>query len=374
MAVNFKNGFSSAVAKGQKVWAHDRQQTAGASEVFGCWRELYFKKRAPELAEDPEEEDPEWGHTERGNLIENEFAVPCLRDMFGKDRCFYMGDEQKTFVDGRLSATPDGVITDLERDALVEYGVEDIGEQGVIGAEVKTFGGEYAAPKKFKGVSLVNPGEEVIYYKPKPRHEGQGHVQMGLLRRKTNYQPDYVAALYINPSNLKDIRVGVVKYDDKVYQRAKERAEAVFDPDKEAKDFPTEGKLRNDCTYCKFVSACAQTDAERFTGNVRKPKEFTDAELETFFNAVKKVAELRANMKDIELEKKEAEFELREMLLDANTSRMGGEGWSASLSQNGGRKKLDAKRLAEDSGLDPEDYMIEGNPYFVLRTKFEDIA
>jgi len=372
MAVNFKDGFSAAVARGQKVWAHDRSQTCGASEVFGCWRELWFKKRAPELAEDPEEEDPEWGHAERGNLIENDFAVPCLQDMFGRDRCLFMGGEQKTFVDGRLSATPDGVVVDLAPDALVEYGVEDIGGGGVLGTEIKTFGGEYAAPKKFKGPSLIDPSTEVVYYRPKPRHEGQGHVQMGALRRNTNYQPDYVAVLYINPANLKDIRVATVKYDDKVYQRAKERADAVFDPDKAAKDFPTEGKMRNDCTYCKFVSACAQTDASRYSGNVRKPKEFSEEEMEIFYQAVKKVATLRADMKAMEAEKKEAEFELRELLLEADTNRMGGEGWSASLSQNGGRKKLDAKRLAEDSGLDPEDYMVEGNPYFVLRTKFEE--
>ena len=43
--IDFKAGFSSAVAANAKVWEHDRSQTVGASEVAGCWRHNYFKKR-----------------------------------------------------------------------------------------------------------------------------------------------------------------------------------------------------------------------------------------------------------------------------------------------------------------------------------------
>jgi hypothetical protein len=370
--INFKEGFSEAVAQHQKVWAHDRSTTVGASEVFGCLRAAYFDKREPERAEEPEEVDTEWGHTERGNLIENEFAVPCLRAMFGEDNCFYMGTEQKTFVDGRLSATPDGTVTGLESTALLDYGVEDIGPTGIINAEIKSFGGEFAAPKKYKAPSLIDPSVEATYYQAKPRHEGQGHVQMGLMRRKTNYQPDYVAVIYISSSNLKDIRVAPVKYDDRIYQRAKARAESVFDPAKSAKDFPPEGKLRNDCQYCKYVDACAKVEAERYPGKVRKPIEFSEKKLEEFRETVKSVAKLRAEVKELTKKKEEAEFTLKEMIIGGDTTRIGGEGWYGSLSQNAGRKSLDKARLEEELDIDLNDYTTEGNPYFVLRVKYEE--
>lgn len=372
MPINFKNGFSAAVAKNQKVWEHDRSLTVGASEVFGCIRECYFKKREPDKAEDPEEADPEWGHTERGNLIENEFAVPCLHDMFGESNCFYMGSEQKTFVDGRLSATPDGVVVDLQPDALIDYNIEDIGGGGVIGTEIKTFGGEFAAPKQYKAPSLADPTKEAIYYKAKVKHEGQAQVQMGLLRRKTNYQPDHVAVLYINPANLKDIRPAVVKYDDRVYDLAKRRAESVFDPTKTAKDFPAEGKLRNDCQYCQFTAICNETDMSRFSGQVRKLSEFPAETQEAVRKQVITVAALRSEFKSLESEKKEAEMALRETLLDLGTTRLADDGWSTSLSKNGGRKRTDTARIVEDTGIDLDDYQTEGQPYFVLRTKADD--
>lgn len=370
--IDFDKGFSAYVASNQKVWEHDRSQTVGASEVFGCHRHNFFKKRAPELAGVPEEVDPEWGHTERGNLIENEFVVPCLRAMFGEDNCFLMGEDQKTIVDGRLSATPDGVVVNLAQDALANYGVEDIGEIGMIATEVKSFGGEHAAPKKLKVHDNDDPSIVHIRYEPKPRHKGQNIVQMGLLRRKTNYQPDYGAVLYSNPVNLKDVRVAPVKYDDAVYKVAKERAEAVFAPNATAADFSAEGVLINECQYCDFVDACNAVEMERFPDRVVPLAEIDPHQTKELEDLARKVAKMRKEYSQLEKDKKVEEAKLKDMMFDIGTTRFSNNGVSASVSKCAGRKSIDKDRLEEEFDINLEDFQKEGNPYFMLRTKADD--
>lgn len=370
--IDFSAGFSQFVASNQKVWEHDRSQTVGASEVFGCHRQAFFKKRAPELAEVNDEVDPEWGHTERGNLIENEFVVPCLRSMFGEDKCFMMGADQKTLVDGRLSATPDGVVVDLPQDALVNYGVPDIGPTGHIATEVKSFGGEHAAPKKKKVPDPNDPTKLIVRYEPKVRHKGQNIVQMGLFKRKTNYQPDFGVVIYSNPVNLKDVRITTVQYEDSIYKRAKDRAEAVFDLTKKAEDFPAEGLLNNDCQYCDFCNACNAVEMSRFPDKVVKTETLTPEQQKELEERARRVAKLRKEAKELDERKKVEESALKDLMFDVGTTRASGTGWSASISKVNGRKSLDKDKLVETFEFDVEDFQKEGNPYFQLRTKAED--
>ena len=370
--IDFAAGFSAAVEANQKVWEHDRSTTVGSSEVFACHRQTAFKKLAPELAELPDEADPEWGHTERGNLIENEFAVPCLKEMFGADKCLYMGSEQKTFVDGYLSSTPDGLIIDQDRDALSKYGVEDLGPSQQIQSEIKTFGGDHAAPKKKKVVGKDGVTIHTLY-EAKPRHQGQNIVQMGIMRRKTNYSPDYGVVLYFNPVNLKDIRPAVVKYDDAVYENAKKRAEAIFEPGKTPADFRAEGKFTGlDCQYCDFVNACSKIDVAKYPDKVVETSELSpedQAELETL---ARKVTKLRKDHADMEKTKKAVEADLKDKMFDLGTNRAAGSGWSVTLSKINGRKSLDQDKLVEEFDINLDDYQKEGNPYFQLRTKASD--
>ena len=370
--IDFTAGFTAAVEANQKVWEHDRSSTVGSSEVFSCHRQTAFKKLAPEMAELPEEADPEWGHTERGNLIENEFAVPGLREMFGAENCLFMGSEQKTFVDGHLSSTPDGLIIDQERDALEKYGVEDLGPSQQIQSEIKTFGGDHAAPKKKKVVGKDGVTVHTLY-EAKPRHQGQNIVQMGIMRRKTNYSPDYGVVLYFNPVNLKDIRPAVVKYDDSVYQNAKKRAEAIFEPGKKPADFRAEGKYTGlDCQYCDFVDACSEIEINKFPDKVVDTSTLTEEAQEELASMTKKVAGLRKQHSALEKEKKLAEADLKDKMFDLGTNRAAGKGWSATVSKVNGRKSLDQDKLVEELNIDLDDYQKEGNPYFTLRTKADD--
>lgn len=357
--INFYQGFTDAVAANQRGWDYDRTETLGSSEAFGCHREAYFKKREPDNIDTDIEE--EWGHTERGNIVENKFAVPMLRSMFGEDKCFYMGEDQKTFVDGRLSCTPDGIVIDQPRDALALLDVADLGKDiNEIGTEVKSFSAA-AAPKK------IVQGDKV-YYQAKPQHIGQVNVQLGMFNRKTNYKPEYGVVLYINPVKLSDIRPAIVKYDPAIYSRAQDRAAEVFDLTKKAKDFRAEGKFMNTCQYCKYQDACAKAEADAFPGQVKKTEELPKPEVEALAKMAKTVVKLRADFKALETEKKKAEADLKDKLYSLETTRAGGPDWSVSVSMSNGRKSFN-KALAIEDGIDVDKYMTEGNPFSVMRTK-----
>lgn len=371
-AVDFKKGFGQVVASNPKVWSVDRAQSVGASEVFGCIRQCRFKKLHPELATPPDEVDPEWGQTERGNVVENQFAVPCLRGMFGADQCLYMGEDQRTLVLGRLSATPDGLVVAQPRDVLSEYGVEDIGPSEQFATEVKSFGNEYMAPRRVVAADPRDPSKNVVRYEGKPRHIGQTHVQMGLFRALTNYAPDYAAIIYINPVNLKDIRTAVSKFDPEIFKRAQERAESVFDLSKSPKDFPAEGRLNSDCNYCDFVEACDTIDMARFKKGTPKPAATLPPEVATRIEELtRNVKALRAEAKEVDERKKAVEADLKEMMLENASDRIGGDSWNATLIKNKGRLSLDKDRLVEDHNINLDEYMTEGSPYFTLRVKAE---
>jgi hypothetical protein len=361
MKIDFAKGFTQVVADNAKVW-EDRVTTVGASEVFGCIRSTFFKKIRPDLMDDDDSLDgSNWGHTERGNLIENDFVVPKLRAMFGADKCLYMGTEQKTFKDGRLSATPDGIVIDLPSDALLVYGKKDI-NGSEIATEIKTFGGAHAEPRKY----LI---DGVAHYEAKLQHIGQNIVQMGAISKNTNYSPKTGAVLYVNPINLKDIRVAIVDFDQGIYDHAKVRAESIYIPGKTAADFRAEGlKGGNACTYCQFTEACQKIEVEAFPDNKLSPSSVDPKALEEVEKAVKHVAVLRAEYKKLELQKKSAEADLKDHLFNLKTNRLYGADWSVSISKRKGKKTLDKEAMTAD-GIDLDNYSKEGNPFFVTTIK-----
>lgn len=111
---------------------------------------------------------------------------------------------------------------------------------------------------------------------------------------------------------------------------------------------------------------------ERFPDKVVPTKDFdaeTQAELE---ERARKVADLRKQHKALEADKKMAESELKSLMFDLGTTRIAGEGWSASVSKSAGRKTLDKERIAADFDIDLDEYQKEGEPFFVLRTKASD--
>ncbi len=166
--LDLQKDIGEQVAADQRVWEHDRSKTVGASEAFACHRRAFFKKRHPELAEEPEDtDDTEWGTAERGNLVEDKFAVPKLRAILGEENCKDMGDDQTTLMDSEapLSCTPDGIVLDQPRDFLANYGVPDLGkDSNNVPVEIKTF----------------DPRSGDLKTEARPRHAGQSIIQQGM--------------------------------------------------------------------------------------------------------------------------------------------------------------------------------------------------
>lgn len=73
--INFKDVLDKWDAVNQKVWEFDRNDSVGASSVFGCHRQVFFDKSGTEKDSDWEYS---WGAFMRGNLVEDEFVVPAM--------------------------------------------------------------------------------------------------------------------------------------------------------------------------------------------------------------------------------------------------------------------------------------------------------
>jgi hypothetical protein len=102
----------------QKIWAHDRSQTIGASEIGQCSRKTFWIKNEVDPVHRAER-DPEyvdgWGAKIRGTIMENDFWYPAMRAAYG-ELLLYAGPEQQSFISGFLSATPDGLVTGQAKD------------------------------------------------------------------------------------------------------------------------------------------------------------------------------------------------------------------------------------------------------------------
>ena len=125
MRISVKDMADRHVAANQKHWSHDRLTTVGASEIFLCARRTAYAKA--ETAPDPDHED-RYGARVRGDLIENHFWEPAIRGQKpeGVDLLF-ASQEQKTLVDGYLSATSDGLLVGVASDSLAHLGIPDLG-------------------------------------------------------------------------------------------------------------------------------------------------------------------------------------------------------------------------------------------------------
>lgn len=366
MPIDLDDAFRASVANSQKEWQFDRSETVGASEVFSCIRRTAMAKRFPEFEDKMEDGAPaNWGHAERGNLVENHFAVPHLRKVFGDQRCLYMGEEQKTFRNGKLSATPDGVLVDLEEDAFAKYGIPKLPSPSVC-LDIKTFGTQKMTPR----INDEIAADKKVYW-PVGQHRGQVITQMGLVRSdNNNAKPDIGALLYISPVDLSDIRLSLFEFDQNVFDNAVSRADKVFDESLGIEDYEPEGIRFNDCMYCKFKNKCNEIEMKRHPGkavvannDVASEEKVTKAKELTV-----EVTSLRAKLQEITYYKKVLETELKDLIFSLNSSKITGDGWSASVTQNKGRNSVNVKE-AEAAGIDLSEFKKVGRPYFTLNTQ-----
>jgi hypothetical protein len=354
-AFNFSNMFQAFSDANEKEWKYNRDLSLGASEVFACMRKAFFKKFGYE-PDDGYEAD--WGAAKRGDIIENYFAVPAVNAVLeGDAELIYAGEEQETLKVGRLSATPDGLVINADRDALSSLP----NGEAVMDMLSDCFVTEF---KSFDPRSNIKEA--------KPLHVGQVQVQLGLIHELTEYRPEYGLVIYFNASFFSDIRIFVVKRDPAIYANAVKRSKIVY-ATKEPKELMAEGKISGDCTYCEFTQECALAQGELMPA---KKQKIADQEV---IDRLKLLAERQKALdqmeKDAKADKKIAEEEIKELLRKHDTKGVGEEAFTISMSWINGKKSLDVLALTADlidAGLNIEDYQKEGNGYERLMVKLKD--
>lgn len=356
LELDFDKIFNDYIASTQKSWAHDRKKVLGASETFGCVRKAWYSRNGTKKDADYKES---WGATRRGDLIENYHVVPAMAFLPPGVKILYAGDDQETLFHPEvpLSATPDGLIINLPRNALRKLGVEDI-ESDCIAFEIKSID-----PR-------VNLQEE------KAIHHGQTQIQLGLFNDTTKYKPVYSVILYINASFLDDMSPFVVKFNPKLYEDAKARATAVFTV-KDPLHLMREGAFNGGCDYCPFVGTCLKdmktglpVQGKKKKGEDTPPKLVEEAD-----KLAREYGEVQREMKKLEKRKGELQETIKMTLRDHGKNRAEADDWKISYSGSDGRKTLD-KEAMEADGIDLSKYEKEGNPYEILRITFKgsDVA
>jgi hypothetical protein len=335
--ISIKDMVDAWVAANPKVWEHDRTSTLGASETGTCSRRAWFGKHAPDLADTSLDG---YGFKIRGDLIENHLWLPAIQNAVRQSnslQLLYSGESQRTISSGFISASPDGLLTGLDRDCLAHHGVLDIGESGELIVECKS----------------CDPRLKLL--EPKSEHVFQVQVQMGLIREVTAHRPEYALISYINASDCEDIKEWPIRFDASVYAVARTRARQVFSAETAA-DLPPEGRLEGgrECKVCSYAGACGAIEADAV------PVDDHRDELPTAI--VGKLAALVMQERAWRREKKDAERNLaltqdaiKQELRAAGTRAAQGRGWSISYSRTRGRRQLDKAALvaaAIEAGID----------------------
>lgn len=329
-----------------RVFAHERGSTVGASEIGACARRIFYAKNEGDrdygAARDDGHADG-WGARTRGSVYENAFWAPAIKAAFG-DKALYVGADQRTFVDGFLSGTPDGLLIDQPIDALAHLGVPDIGGDSIL-LDAKS----------------VDPRARLD--KPKPEHVYQVVAGMGLVRALTNHRPAYAVLSYANASFWDDVREFAVPFDEAVYAEAKRRARDIMlatDPGM----LKPEGVIAGgrECERCPYSAACGQERA----GAVPESAAAVDpafasavADLAREAKALKEAGEAQiARARDVE-------HEIRAMLSEAGTKRLDHDGVKVVWSPVRGRPSWDDKAIraaAAAAGVDIEKFCRVGTP------------
>jgi hypothetical protein len=329
-----------AESRQKEFSGHDRNNTVGASEIGGCERRTWFTKndapRDPAFVE-------RYGALERGNLIERHWVVPAMAEHFTLPvQLLYAGDEQRTLVDGYLSATSDALLVNVPHDCLAWLGVEDIGPSECLGVEIKS----------------IDP--RVSVKEAKAAHEFQTQVQMGLLRAVTADHPDYTLIAYVDASFVDEVTEFAVKFDPAIYAAAQDRARRIMIAS-DASSLRPEGKMAGgrECGYCPWASHCAHVTVSNMPPDERPA--LSDSDVEALFLFVRQERNLDAEIAQLTLEQAEYKQGIKEFLSKHGIRRYHNDAFSVAWSSTKPRITVDIA-AAEAAGIDLQPYRKEGDP------------
>lgn len=344
--LDFQDMFESYRKTKEKTWAHDRSKTVGASEIFGCIRKGWLEKHKADHGFDRDsDEGDSWGAAFRGDILEEHYVNPALLHATPEGcKLLMVGENQVTLIDGLNSATPDGLLVGLPRDALAKYGVNDI-KSNCIMIEIKS----------------IDPRFNLM--EEKAIHHGQCQQQMGIIRAKTKWRPYYAVILYVDASFLDQITVFVVKYEEGKYKAAKKRADIIMNETDPSLLRP-EGIIAGGCQYCKWTKACATISKTSIP--TTKDKELDMADQEKLLDMAIELKEIEAQAKELEAEVKERKQDIKDELIRLNQRwfKVEGQGivvdgkWGTQK----GRETLDSKAL-EESGIDLTPFKKRGEDF-----------
>lgn len=321
-----------------KTWATDRSQTVGASEVGQCARKVFWMKNEGDpkygAPRDPDYIDG-WGARVRGTIMEDQFWYPAMKRMFG-DRLRFAGPEQQTLVSGFLSATPDGLITELKE------GEHPTLAAGLcVTAECKT-----ADPR----TNLSEAKAENVY---------QTHIQMGLIRELTPYRPTHSILSYTDASFWNEVVEFVIPFDEQVFNVGRDRAARIMTATS-ADELKPEGWIAGgrDCEYCPFTRACGiKRRSVPDENNVVDPQ--FEAEVRDLTIAIKT---LEGQRDDADEQARELQDELKTRLREKGVRKIPGV---VSWSSVKGRQSYNNKAIqtaAIKAGIDIEQFSTVGEP------------
>jgi hypothetical protein len=307
-------------AQGLRGSAAGRAFTLGASDIGQCARKMFFAKHSGER--DPGYVDT-WGAALRGQIIEQAYWVPALRARFGSDLKF-VGDRQRQFKRGFISATPDALLTNASRDILAPLGIADIGADCLL-LECKS----------------VDP--RVKLDAPKPEHRYQAIVQLGVVRETTEFQPNFCVLVYIDASFWDVVTEFVVDFDPGIYANAKARATKVLTANA-ASELPPEGWIASgkECEHCPFTKACGIERRALPNGDGKADPQLT-AEIRALSIAYKAC---QADVDAAEARLRASQHDIKERLRGKQLRRVAGDDFSVTWTPVKGRQGFGVKALS----------------------------
>jgi hypothetical protein len=335
--LSIKDMVDAWVAANPKVWEHDRTGSLGASSVGRCLRLAFFERHEPDKAD---QTDDDYGYKVRGDILERHLWVPAIEHAVRQSNSLsflYGGEAQISLVSGFLSATPDGLLTGVDRDCLKHLGVLDILAHELV-VEAKS----------------IDPRVKLL--EAKPEHVFQVQVQMGLTREVTAHRPEYALISYVDASCVSLIHEFPIRFDADAYAAAKARARRVFAAHTAA-ELPPEGRLEGgkECKFCSFHSACGAIEADAVPEEARPAGELPAVVLKNLAEMVMMERAWRREKKNAERQLALTQDGIKQVLREAATRSAAGSGWSISYSRTKGRKSLDTKALvaaAIEAGID----------------------
>jgi len=325
----------------------DRPRTVGASEIGQCERKIFWRKRGG--TQDRGYRNAYGAHL-RGTMIERYFWYPALKAKYGEDLLF-AGEMQASFSSNFLSATPDGLVVNLPKSALAEYGV--LTDENCAVVECKT----------------IDPRTNLIA--AKEEHTFQTQCQIGLIRETTPYKPNYAIISYTDASHWDEVAEYAVKFSEEVYGVAHARAKRILTATDPAQMRP-EGYIAggHECKWCPFTRACAQIEQPPVETRRAIDPQFV-AEITDMCRKVvasQRVADGEA------AHVKQLKQDVKERLRDKGLRVVPGVvRWSAVKA----RQSWDVRAMREAmaaAGIDPEQFSTVGEPtdQFVVDKRISD--